>query len=90
MNAKEALQVLIDNLEYPCDEEYDVVWKALNRLEELEKVLKIIKEKQVMFPIIITMIYVYKDQAREEYNRSVGKGRKLTEAEFNLLKEYLK
>lgn len=45
MTAKEALQVLIDYLEYPCDKEYDIVWNALNRLEELEKENKHLKNQ---------------------------------------------
>ena len=45
MTAKEALQILIDNLEYPCDKEYDIVWKALNRLPELEKENKHLKNQ---------------------------------------------
>lgn len=114
MTAKEALQVLIDNLEYSCDEEYDIVWNTLNRLEELEKlvsstlrmdkpacerlldlerVLKIIKEKSVDVLSILNGAC----ETVKEYNRhhsyidDVRNGVKpLTETEFNLLKDYLK
>jgi len=57
---------------------------ALNRLEELEKVLKIIKEKEVN-----VFIFLHSGDL-ETYNDMVEDNRKLTETEFNLLKEYLK
>ena len=47
MNAKEALQVLIDNLEYPCDKEYDIVWNDLNRLEKLDDKINKLKKDYV-------------------------------------------
>ena len=71
-------------------EPFKIVETALNRLERLEKVLKIINEKQVMLPIFMTICALYGNEALKEYNSTVGKGRKLTKTEFNLLKEYLK
>lgn len=73
----EALQVLIDNLEYPCEEEYNIVWKSL-------KALEIIKNKQVY----IRQLAMYKNNL-EFYNTEMSENRKLTEEEFDLLKEVL-
>ena len=63
---------------------------ALNRLEELEKVLKIIKEKDVNIVLFKDAIRYFNDEL-DYYNANVmDNHRKLTETEFNLLKEYLK
>lgn len=88
MTAKEALNNVC--YVYGFDDNIVVLENAINRLDELGKVLKIIKEKQVMLPIFMTICAFYGNEALKEYNSMVGKGRKLTETEFNLLKEYLK
>lgn len=89
MNAKEALEKLCKNnvinvYDNDDKEEVEIIEIALNRLEELEKVLKIIKEKKVD-----CFILPYQKSV-EQYNSYACNYIKLTEAEFNLLKEYLK
>lgn len=45
MTPKEALEFIDEHLYEPnCEEQFEIVETALNRLEELEKVLEIIKE----------------------------------------------
>lgn len=90
MNAKEALILLksqLTNCECIRYGEYiTIIEYALNRLEELERVLKIIKEKKVNVGDFIRC------ETIDDYNDycCYGDDEHLTETEFNLLKEYLK
>lgn len=92
MTTKEALKrfkqpIMLADMDW--NKRVQTLETALDRLEELEEVLKIIKEKQVMFPIIITVIHCYGDEALKEYNRGIFQKRRITKTEFNLLKKYL-
>lgn len=95
MNAKEALKRIVKRANAygwateNTDDEI-MVMNALNRLEELEEVLKIIKEKGVAVGFI-QLLLTENCGGLKEYNDYIGDNKLyLTETEFNLLKEYLK
>lgn len=58
--------------------------QALLKAEKLEKVLEIIKEKYV------AIFWVKESKSVDEYNYGTGETMKLTQQEFDLLKEVLK
>lgn len=65
----------------PTKEEKDLIVSSLTRLEKLEKVIKIINEKDVnIFGLKTSKNY-------QLYNLFVIEEDKLTEEEFNILKE---
>lgn len=99
MNSKEALAKLY----MACDNEllYEqsgiifinelitIIEKDLYRVEKLEKVIDIIKNKNVNLSELYHL-FKWNETTPTEYNEGLGKDYKLTQEEYDLLKEYLK
>lgn len=81
--ALESLEIMRCNLPHYYVKEYNTVKQELLKAQEQEKVLDIIKEKNV------DIIYLKDSNTVEEYNSHFGCAVcKLTQEEFELLKKY--
>lgn len=82
-----ALYEMYNELQVNETDEFDIVQQALLKSQEQEKVLKIIKEKNV------DIIMIRMSETLDKYNRMIYKDnfnrKELTQEEFDILKEEL-